>query len=58
MGDVVLFRRPSLSAAPRRPTLSPENPYWLADALHLRSYDRAIVHAATPRAPPRPDDES
>jgi hypothetical protein len=58
MGDVVLFRRPSPKAATRRPTLPSDNPYWLADALHLRSYDRAIVHATTPQPQIGSDDES
>jgi hypothetical protein len=47
MGDVIPFRRPSPRAATRRPPLSPsDNPYWLADALHLHSYDRAILPPA------------
>jgi hypothetical protein len=47
MGDVVLFRRPPPRPAPRQPAMSPtDNPYWLADALHLHSYDRAMLPPA------------
>jgi hypothetical protein len=48
MGDVIPFRRPSPRPAPLRPRPSPsDNPYWLADALHLHSYDRALPPAGT-----------
>ncbi len=48
MGEVIPFRRPSPSPAAHRPPASPsDNPYWLADALHLHSYDRALPPAGT-----------
>ena len=48
MGDVIPFRRPSPRPAPLRPGPSPtDNPYWLADALHLHSDDRALPPAGT-----------
>jgi hypothetical protein len=43
MGDVIPFRRPSPRPAALRPVPPPsDNPYWLVDALHLHSYDRAM----------------
>jgi hypothetical protein len=48
MGDVIPFRRPLSRPATRRPPITPaDNPYWLADALHLHSYDRALPPAGT-----------
>lgn len=56
MGVVLPFRRPE----PRRPRLRPayptEDPYWLADALHLRAAEAWEVPTPSLR-PDRSDDD-
>ncbi|MCZ7657278.1 MAG: hypothetical protein M5U07_05205 [Xanthobacteraceae bacterium] len=57
MGEVVPFRRPPPKSPARHPASFADNPYWLADALHLRSWDRALTHGPAPSQPASPDDQ-